>query len=100
VRVTTTSGEARTVIRPMGDDDGVSVTSTRLPQRPSHDGASRGITRADVMRAQDVAELVGIPMSTVYQYAREHRLPCRRRGRHLLFLRWEVETWLSSPDCD
>jgi excisionase family DNA binding protein len=60
--------------------------------------AHRPLTRADVLRAADVAQLVGIPRSTVYQYARENRLPCRRRGRHLIFLRWEIERWLCSPD--
>lgn len=60
--------------------------------------AARPITSADVMRAQDVADLTGIPKSTVYQYAREGRLPSRRRGRHLLFLRFEVEHWLHAAD--
>lgn len=50
------------------------------------------------MRAADVAALVGIPVSTVYQYAREGRLPCRHRGRHLRFLRWEIENWLCADD--
>jgi excisionase family DNA binding protein len=50
------------------------------------------------MRAGEVAELVGIPRSTVYQWARERRLPCRRRGRHLIFLRWEIENWLCADD--
>jgi excisionase family DNA binding protein len=50
------------------------------------------------MRAADVAKLVGIPISTIYQYAREGRIPCRHRGRHLLFLRWEIEDWLRAED--
>jgi excisionase family DNA binding protein len=60
--------------------------------------AHRPLTRADIMRASDVAELVGIPVSTVYAYARSGQLPHRRRGKHLLFLRWEVEGWLCTPD--
>lgn len=58
----------------------------------------RPITRADVMRAGDVAALVGLPLSTVYAYARTGRLPHRRRGKHLLFLRFEIEAWLVAPD--
>jgi excisionase family DNA binding protein len=60
--------------------------------------AHRQITRADVMRAGDVADLTGLPVSTVYAYARTGQMPHRRRGKHLLFLRWEVESWLCHPD--
>jgi excisionase family DNA binding protein len=60
--------------------------------------SSRPLTKADVMRVADVAELLGLPRSTVYQYARENRIPHRRRGRHLMFLRWEVAEWLVAPD--
>jgi excisionase family DNA binding protein len=58
----------------------------------------RAVTRADVMRAADVAELTGLPVSTVYAFARDGRLPSRQRGKHRLFLRWEVEEWLCAPD--
>lgn len=58
----------------------------------------RPLTKADIMRAADVAELLGMPSSTVYQYARECRIPHRRRGRHLIFLRWEIADWLIAAD--
>ncbi|HEY5144119.1 MAG TPA: helix-turn-helix domain-containing protein [Solirubrobacteraceae bacterium] len=39
----------------------------------------------------DVAVLLGIPVKTVTQYAREERLPHYRVGRNVRFLRGEVE---------
>ena len=39
----------------------------------------------------DVAVLLGIPVKTVTQYAREERLPHYRVGRNVRFLRAEVE---------
>jgi len=41
--------------------------------------------------AHATAAVLGIPVKTVRQYAREERLPCYRIGRHLRFLRSEVE---------
>lgn len=58
----------------------------------------RPLTRADVLRAQDVADLTGIPVSTVHEWARTDRIPSRKRGRHRLFLRAEVESWLLAQD--
>jgi excisionase family DNA binding protein len=43
--------------------------------------AARPLTRAEV------AELLGIPRSTVYELARRGDLPARRIGRRWLFLR-------------
>jgi len=59
---------------------------------------SRGITRADVMSATDVAGLLGAPKSTVEDWARRGVIPSRKRGRRRLFLRWEVEAWLVADD--
>ena len=39
----------------------------------------------------DVAVLLGIPVKTVTQYAREDRLPHYRVGRNVRFLRADVE---------
>jgi excisionase family DNA binding protein len=44
-----------------------------------------------LLDADDVAELLGIPAKTVSQFAREGRLPCRRIGRHVRYVRAEVE---------
>jgi excisionase family DNA binding protein len=60
------------------------------PQRP--------LTREDIMRAADVATLIGCPKSTVEDWARRGIIPSRRRGRRRLFLRWEIEAWLVADD--
>jgi excisionase family DNA binding protein len=45
------------------------------------------LTRNDVLSTTEVAELLGIPRSTVYELARRGDLPARRVGRRWLFLR-------------
>ena len=49
--------------------------------------AARPLTRTDVMSTREVADLLGIPHSTVYELARRGDLPARRVGRRWLFLR-------------
>jgi excisionase family DNA binding protein len=77
--------------------------------RPNASSVKRGgcrevgrapLTRADVMRAGQVAELVGISRQTVYLWARQGKLACRRRGNVVLFLRPEIATWLVDPAVD
>lgn len=46
------------------------------------------------MTAADVAELVRIPRSTVYELARRGLLPGHRVGRAWRFIRPEIEGWL------
>ena len=43
--------------------------------------AARPLTRTDVLSTREVAELLGIPRSTVYELARRGDLPARRVGR-------------------
>ena len=45
------------------------------------------LTRSDVLSTTEVAELLGIPRSTVHELARRGDLPARRVGRRWLFLR-------------
>jgi excisionase family DNA binding protein len=52
------------------------------------------LTRADVMTAGEVAELLGLPVSTVYHLARQGRLPACRLGRTWRFLRPRIEELL------
>lgn len=54
----------------------------------------RRITRDDVMTAAEVAQLLALPKSTVYELARRGELPCARLGRTMRFLREEVEARL------
>jgi excisionase family DNA binding protein len=49
------------------------------------------VLSSPLLTADDVAALLGIPVVTVRQFAREERLPCRRIGRHVRFVRAEVE---------
>ncbi len=46
------------------------------------------------MTAAEVAELVRIPVSTVYELARRGRIPGHRIGRTWRFVRREIEEWL------
>jgi excisionase family DNA binding protein len=67
-------------------------TTPAVPQTRS--GANRGLTRAEVMTPSEVAELFGIPLSTVYYLARQGQLPHSRVGRTYRFLRPRLEALL------
>ena len=49
-----------------------------------------------LLTADDVARVLRVPRSSVYDYARRlHRpLPSMRIGRHVRFYRSEIEAWL------
>jgi excisionase family DNA binding protein len=53
-----------------------------------------GLSRDQVMTASDVAELLHLPVSTVYYLARRGELPARRLGRTWRFLRPRLEELL------
>lgn len=72
--------------------------TTELVEKGSDVRYSRRLTGADVMTARDVAELLGIPKSTVEDWARRRVIPSRKRGRRRFFLRSEVEQWLRADD--
>jgi excisionase family DNA binding protein len=50
------------------------------------------------MTSADVSGLLGVPRSTVEDWARRGLLPSRKRGKRRFFLRWEVEAWLTAQD--
>jgi excisionase family DNA binding protein len=54
-----------------------------------------GLCREDVMTAREVADLLGMPVSTVYHLARQGELPARRLGRTWRFLRPRIEELLN-----
>ncbi len=58
--------------------------------------ASRGLTQDEVMTAREVAELLKMPVSTIYQLARRGELPASRLGRTWRFLRPRLEQLLAS----
>jgi excisionase family DNA binding protein len=51
----------------------------------------RGLTRAELMTAIEVAELLGVPVSTVREWGRNGTLPRVKLGRHVRFIRAHVE---------
>ncbi|MGH3260755.1 MAG: helix-turn-helix domain-containing protein [Trebonia sp.] len=61
-------------------------------------GARRGVTRDEVMTAGEVAELLAIPVSTVYYLARQGQLPHSRLGRTYRFLRPRLEALLEGSE--
>ena len=52
------------------------------------------LTRLDVMTTPEVAALIRLPTSTVYDLARRGVLPGHRVGRAWRFVRSEIEEWL------
>jgi len=58
----------------------------------------RHLTRADVMTAREVAELLDLPVSTVYEFARRGILPCSRLGRAVRFVRDDIERTLQAGE--
>jgi excisionase family DNA binding protein len=53
------------------------------------------LTRDEVMTAREVADLLRMPTSTVYELARRGVLPARRLGRTWRFLRPKLEELLA-----
>ncbi|MBV8955778.1 MAG: helix-turn-helix domain-containing protein [Solirubrobacterales bacterium] len=59
-------------------------------------GTSGGLTRDEVMTAREVAELLRMPTSTVYELARKGVPPASRLGRTWRFLRPRLEQMLAA----
>ena len=74
----------------------VMIMLTAAPQiTGSRDQAGRvALTRDEVMTASEVAELLHLPVSTVYYLARRGELPASRLGRTWRFLRPRIERLL------
>lgn len=77
----------------------MSAYATAITERPEsiskHD-ATGFLTRGEVMTAREVAELLRMPTSTVYELARKGVLPASRLGRTWRFLRPRLEELLAS----
>lgn len=63
---------------------------------PTSDAGRVRLTREEVMTASEVADLLHLPVSTVYYLARRGELPARRLGRTWRFLRPALEELLGA----
>jgi excisionase family DNA binding protein len=72
----------------------VMLTATPQMTGPRIQGARVALTRDEVMTASEVAELLHLPVSTVYYLARRGELPASRFGRTWRFLRPRIERLL------
>ena len=61
---------------------------------PSLDPAQR------LMTASEVAELLRVPRSTVYELARRRRIPFLKVGRRTLFARQTLLAWIADQTVD
>ena len=57
--------------------------------------ASRASLAEPLLRAGDAADLLSVRTSWVYEAVRDGRLPCVRVGRHVRFLRGDLEDWVT-----
>lgn len=72
------------------------VTGSISERGSAQPDAKRGLTRDEVMTAREVAELLKMPVSTIYQLARRGELPASRLGRTWRFLRPRLEELLAA----
>jgi len=76
------------------------MSAYATPSRQNTDPAVRapalGVTRDEVLTAREVANLLKMPVSTIYELARRGELPARRLGRTWRFLRPRLEQLLAT----
>ena len=71
------------------------ATPSRQTEEPVGLGPMLHLTQDEVMTAREVADLLKMPVSTIYELARRGELPARRLGRTWRFLRPRLEELLS-----
>jgi excisionase family DNA binding protein len=66
--------------------------------RTDHDDERQAALSEPLMTAEEVAALLRVPRSSIYEYARRSRapLPSVGIGRHRRFVREDLERWLRS----
>lgn len=57
-----------------------------------------GLSRAQLMTAREVAELLAVPVSTVLEWGRNGTLPRVKLGRHVRFIRRHVEATIARAE--
>jgi excisionase family DNA binding protein len=73
----------------------MAFTAPNINPNDSVTPVRRGLTRDEVMTAGEVAELLHLPVSTVYYLARRGEIPACRLGRAWRFLRPRIEELLA-----
>jgi excisionase family DNA binding protein len=74
----------------------MAVSALHINEAPAGRAARRGLTRDEVMTAVEVADLLHLPVSTVYYLAARGEIPSTRFGRAYRFLRPRIEELLDS----
>ena len=64
----------------------MAATTSHINGSPERESACRGLTRDEVLTASEVAELLHLPVSTVYYLARRGEIPACRLGRAWRFV--------------
>jgi excisionase family DNA binding protein len=74
----------------------MALTAPQIIDRDARGIAGPGLTRDDVMTACEVADLLRLPVSTVYYLAGRGEIPACRLGRTWRSLRARIEEVLDS----
>lgn len=53
-------------------------------------------TKPEIMTVEDIAAMLCKSVSTIYAMTSDHRIPYRKQGNKLYFLRSEINAWLSA----
>ena len=60
-----------------------------------YDNEKEGLLSEPLLKPKDAAELLSVRPSWVYEAVRTGRLPCIKVGRHLRFVRSDLERWVA-----
>ena len=71
------------------------ILCTRMLPQPAKP-PRRQLTREDVLDVREVAELLHMPLSTIFDYARRGVIPGHKLGRRWVFLHDELDAALRS----
>ena len=74
----------------------MALTARQTTNRPAQSPTRVGLTRDEVMTASEVADLLHLPVSTVYYLASRGEIPACRLGRAWRFVRPRIEERLGS----
>jgi excisionase family DNA binding protein len=74
----------------------MALSAPPIIDRPLTTGVRQGLSRDEVMTASEVADLLHLPVSTVYYLARRGEIPACRLGRAWRFVRPRIEEMLGA----